>query len=114
MVRRANVDQATVDPLVGPDVGEPRLLAVGELSEPSAENVMLRQPIELGKLLDNILENFIIDLRLPGLLGAFLRDPAALLQQARDLLPRVQVGELGELLLQLELELVTARRPLRT
>ena len=63
-------------------------------------------------MLNNIFERFVIDLWLPCLFGALFRDPAALFQQAGNLLSRVQVGDLGKLLSQSQFELVAPRRPL--
>ena len=74
------MNEAAVNALIGADVVQPGLLSGRELSKPASQDVVFGKSIKLGILLNNIFERLVIDLRLPCLLGALFRDPAALFQ----------------------------------
>jgi hypothetical protein len=76
-VRRADVNNATMNAPVGTDVAQPGALSVAELSEASAKNVVLGQPVKLRVKLRQCFEQFVVDCRLSGFLGSLFRHPAA-------------------------------------
>lgn len=112
-VWRAQMHQPAVNTAIGADISAPRSRAAGQLTETSAQSVMLGEPGEFGVKRGKGLEQLVIDFRLAGLFGALLWNPAARFEQLRDLEPRVKVFRIGELLPQQRFELGATRRPLR-
>jgi hypothetical protein len=74
-----------MDAAVVTDVSEPRLLSACELGDAPAQQVVFGEPAEFGKAGRNGLEHFVVDDRLLGFFRALLRNPAARLEQRRDL-----------------------------
>src|SRR5215831_6023293 len=93
-----------MDATVRMDVADPRSLAVGQLSEPPAKDVMLRQAGKFRIGCRQRLEQRVVDHRLAGLLCPFLRFPATCLEQGRDLDARIEVLYRRELCKQLRFE----------
>jgi hypothetical protein len=96
-MRRADMFDTAVNAAVGGDVLAPCFVTGGELGEAASECVMLGQSREFRIERRQGFKQFVVNLRLPGLLGALLRHPTARFQQAAKLQPRIQVGA-GKLL----------------
>src|SRR5262249_4029101 len=90
------MDEPTMNSSVLANIGEPCFLAAVELRAAPPEQVVFRDPSEFRIVLRNGFEQLIVDHRLPGFLGALLRNPSPFLEQLADLLSgiRVQPGQL--------------------
>ena len=85
-MRRADVEQAAVNPAVIADMLEPRFITGAELRDAAAKYQIFGQSGEFRISLRYGLQHFVVDHRLLGFFRAFRRHPSAVFEQRADLL----------------------------